>query len=123
FWDYVLNGNYTPAPNQSSLPQLGRPTVSNLRITEKVNVQGDTEWYELSLTWDVEGDYDHAQVWAGRDGSELRLVDGNAVGARSTFRIDRAGEWLVEVRPFNASGMVGQSATVLYITSMTQLPP
>jgi len=123
FWDYVLNGTYTPAPNQSSLPQLGRPTVSNLRITEKVNVQGDTEWYSLSLVWDVEGDYDHAQVWAGRDGSELRMVDGNAVGSRSEFRIDGAGEWLVEVRPFNASGLVGQSDAVLYITSMTQLPP
>ncbi|WP_159913013.1 phage tail protein [Pantoea sp. 18069] len=123
FWDYVLNGTYTPAPNQSSLPQLGRPKVSNLRITEKVNVQGDTEWYSLGLVWDVEGDYDHAQVWAGRDGSELRMVDGNAVGSRAEFRIDGAGEWLVEVRPFNASGLVGQSATVLYITSMTQLPP
>ena len=123
FWDYVLNGTYTPAPNQSSLPQLGRPKVSNLRITEKVNVQGDTEWYSLSLVWDVEGDYDHAQVWAGRDGSELRLVDGNAVGSRAEFRIDGAGEWLVEVRPFNASGLVGQAATVLYITTQTQLPP
>lgn len=123
FWDYVLNGSYTPPPNQSSLPQLGRPSVSNLRISEQVNVQGDTEWYELHAVWDAEGDYDHAQVWAGRDGSELRLVDGNAVGSRCTFRIDAAGEWLVEVRPFNASGLVGQSATVLYITTMTQLPP
>lgn len=123
FWDYVLNGTYTPAPNQSSLPQLGRPTVANLRISEQVNVQGDTEWYALHAVWDAGGDYDHAQVWAGRDGSELRLVDGNAVGSRSTFRIDGAGEWLVEVRPFNASGLVGQSATVLYITTMTQIAP
>ena len=123
FWDYVLNGAYTPAPGQSSLPQLARPSASNLRISEQVNVQGDTEWYELHAVWDATGDYDHAQVWAGRDGSELRLVDGNAVGSRSTFRIDGAGEWLVEVRPFNGSGLVGQSATVLYITTMTQRPP
>jgi hypothetical protein len=47
-------------------------------LSEKVNLQGDTEWYELSCVWDVEGDCDHAQVWAGRDGSELRMVDGNA---------------------------------------------
>jgi hypothetical protein len=78
FWDYVLNGTYVPAPNQSSIPQLGRPVVKNLRVSEKVNLQGDTEWYELSCVWDVEGDCDHAQVWAGRDGSELRMVDGNA---------------------------------------------
>ncbi|WP_034396296.1 host specificity factor TipJ family phage tail protein, partial [Comamonas thiooxydans] len=123
FWDYVLNGTYVPAPNQSSIPQLGRPVVKNLRVAEKVNLQGDTEWYELSCVWDVEGDCDHAQVWAGRDGSELRMVDGNAQGARSTFRIDGAGEWLIVVRPFNANGKAGQSATLLYITTMTQLPP
>ncbi|WP_182283761.1 host specificity factor TipJ family phage tail protein [Comamonas testosteroni] len=123
FWDYVLNGTYVPAPNQSSIPQLGRPVVKNLRVSEKVNLQGDTEWYELSCVWDVEGDCDHAQVWAGRDGSELRLVDGNAQGARSTFRIDGAGEWLIVVRPFNASGKAGQSAEKLYITTMTQVPP
>jgi len=122
FWDYVLNGNYTPAPNESSLA-LGRPKVSNLRITEKVNVQGDTEWYSLSLTWDVEGEYDHAQVWAGRDGSELLLVDGNVMGSRAEFRIDGAGEWLIEVRPFNSSGQLGEYATVLYTTGITQLPP
>ncbi|MCO8250199.1 phage tail tip fiber protein [Comamonas thiooxydans] len=123
FWDYVLNGTYVPAPNQSSIPQLGRPVVKNLRVAEKVNLQGDTEWYELSCVWDVEGECDHAQVWAGRDGSELRLVDGNAQGARSTFRIDGAGEWLIVVRPFNANGQAGQSAEKLYITTMTQLPP
>lgn len=123
FWDYVLNGTYVPAPNQSSIPQLGRPVVKNLRVAEKVNLQGDTEWYELSCVWDVEGECDHAQVWAGRDGSELRMVDGSAQGARSTFRIDGAGEWLVVVRPFNANGQAGQSATLLYITTMTQLPP
>ncbi|WP_120967907.1 host specificity factor TipJ family phage tail protein [Comamonas sp. lk] len=123
FWDYVLNGTYVPAPNQSSIPQLGRPAIRNLRVAEKVNLQGDTEWYELSCVWDVEGDYDHAQVWAGRDGSELRLVDGNAVGSRSTFRIDGAGEWLIEVKPFNPSGQSGQSAVLIYITTQTQLPP
>ncbi|WP_417284160.1 phage tail tip fiber protein [Comamonas sp.] len=123
FWDYVLNGTYVPAPNQSSIPQLGRPAIRNLRVAEKVNLQGDTEWYELSCVWDVEGDYDHAQVSAGRDGSELRLVDGNAVGSRSTFRIDGAGEWLIEVKPFNPGGQAGQSAILIYITTQTQLPP
>ncbi|WP_291591574.1 host specificity factor TipJ family phage tail protein [Comamonas sp. UBA7528] len=123
FWDYVLNGTYVPAPNQSSIPQLGRPTARDLRVQEQVNVQGDTEWYELHVQWEVDGDYDHAQVWAGRDGSELRLVDGNATGTRTTFRIDGAGEWLIEVRPFSPGGRVGQSAALLYITTATQVPP
>ncbi|WP_291585752.1 host specificity factor TipJ family phage tail protein [Comamonas sp. UBA7528] len=123
FWDYVLNGTYVPAPNQSTLPQLGRPNARDLRVQEQVNVQGDTEWYELHVQWEVDGDYDHAQVWAGRDGSELRLVDGNATGTRTTFRIDGAGEWLIEVRPFSPGGRVGQSAALLYITTATQVPP
>lgn len=123
FWDYVLTGEYEPAPNQSALPQHARASVKNLRVTEHVNVQGDTEWYELSALWDVEGDYDHAQVWAGVDGSELQLVDANAVGSRTRFRIDGPGQWLVEVRPFNAGGQVGQSAAVLYITTLVQRAP
>lgn len=123
FWDYVLNGTYVPAPSQTALPQHARASVKNLRVTEHVNVQGDTEWYELSALWDVEGDYDHAQVWAGVDGSELQLVDANAVGSRTRFRIDGPGQWLVEVRPFNAGGQVGQAAAVLYITTLVQRAP
>lgn len=123
FWDYVLNGTYVPAPSQTVLPQHARASVKNLRVAEHVNVQGDTEWYELSALWDVEGDYDHAQVWAGVDGSELQLVDANAVGSRTRFRIDGPGQWLVEVRPFNAGGQVGQSAAVLYITTRVQRAP
>lgn len=123
FWDYVLNGTYVPAPSQTALPQHARASVKNLRVAEHVNVQGDTEWYELSALWDVEGDYDHAQVWAGVDGSELQLVDANAVGSRTRFRIDGPGQWLVEVRPFNAGGQVGQSAAALYITTLVQRAP
>ena len=123
FWDYVLNGTYVPAPSQTVLPQHARASVKNLRVTEHVNVQGDTEWYELSALWDAEGDYDHAQVWAGVDGSELQLVDASAVGSRTRFRIDGPGQWLVEVRPFNAGGQVGQSAAVLYITTLVQRAP
>ena len=123
FWDYVLNGVYVPAPAQSSLPELARSAVKNLRVSERVNVQGDTEWYELGALWEADGDYDHAQVWASRDGEELRLVDANAVGMRSTWRIDGPGEYLVEVRPFSRSGRVGTPATVLYITTMTARAP
>lgn len=123
FWDYVINGTYAPAPSQSSLPQLGRSAVKNLRVTERVNVQGDTEWFELEAVWDTEGDYDHAQVWAGRDGAEMRMVDGNAPGSRSNWRIDGPGEWLVEVRPFNRGGQLGQAAAALYITTLTARPP
>lgn len=123
FWDYVLNGTYVPAPNQSALPQLARPVVQNLRITEQTNVQGNTQWYELSAAWDVVGAADHCQVWAGLDGSELALVDANAMGNRSSWRIDEPGEYLVQVRPFDASGRAGDAASVLYITAGVDVPP
>lgn len=121
-WDYVLNGTYTPAPSGSALPQLAPPEASNIRVVEAVHLQGDTEWYELSCIWDVAGAFDHAQVWAARDGAELRLVDGNAQ-ARSTFRISGGGNWLIQVIPFDASGRAGTAASKLYITNQVGLAP
>jgi len=123
FWDYVLNGNYVPAPNQSALPQLARPAVQGLRVTEQTNVQGNTRWWQLSAVWDVQGAADHCQVWAGLDGSELVLVDASATGNRSSWRIDEPGEYLVQVRPFDASGRAGDAASVLYVTAGVAVPP
>ena len=123
FWDYVLNGSYEPAPNPSALPQLARPSVQNLRVQEQTNVQGNTQWWELYAAWTVEGEADHCQVWAGLDGSELALVDASAAGNRSSWRIDEPGQWLVQVRPFDASGRAGDAATVLYITVGVDVPP
>lgn len=122
FWDYVLNGTYTPAPSGTVLPQLATPTVSNLRVTENVHLQGDTEWYELTCVWNVAGAFDHAQVWAARDGAELQMVDANAQ-ARSTFRINGGGNWLIQVKPFDASGRAGATTSLLYITDQVGLAP
>ncbi len=110
FWTYVYEGTYVPAPGNSSLPQLARPKVRRLKVAEQTNLQGDTEWYELRLSWDVEGAADHCQVWAALDGQQLRLVDAQATGNRSVIRIDSAGQWLIEVRPFDASGRLGELA-------------
>ncbi len=123
FWNYVYNGTYVPAPNDSSLPELARPAVSNLQVTERINAQGNTEWAELSLTWNTTGACDHCQVWAALDGQQLRLVDAQAQGNRSVFRIDQAGLWLIEVRPFDASGRLGELAYTLYGTADVDLPP
>lgn len=123
FWDYVLNGTYVPAPAAPARPQLDAPIASNLRVTEVVHLQGDTEWYELSCIWDVSGAFDHAQVWAARDGAALRLVDGNAIQPRTTFRIDGAGDWTIQVRPFDARGRAGTAATLVYITNQVGLAP
>ncbi|MDH1765222.1 host specificity factor TipJ family phage tail protein [Comamonas aquatica] len=123
FWDYVLNGNYVPAPNQSALPQLARPAVHNLRVSEQTNMQGNTRWWQLSVVWDTQGAADYCQVWSGLDGSELVLVDASATGNRSSWRIDEPGEYLVQVRPFDASGRAGDAASVLYVTAGVALSP
>ncbi|WP_288639204.1 host specificity factor TipJ family phage tail protein [uncultured Comamonas sp.] len=123
FWDYVLNGTYVPAPSQSALPELARPQASGLRVREQVNVQGNTQWYSLNLVWDTTGEVDHCQVWAGIDGSELRLVDALAVGNRSSVRIEEQGQWLLRVVPFDASGKAGQGTSLLYITTQVGLAP
>lgn len=123
FWDYVLNGTYVPAPNASALAQLERPAVRNLRVTEQVNVQGNTQWFALAATWEVDGAADHCQVWAGLDGSELMLVDAQARGNRSSFRIDEPGQWLVQVRPFDAAGRAGDALSFLYGTTAVAVPP
>lgn len=116
FWNYVLNGTYEPAGNQSSLPHFARPTISDVRVIEQVNIQGDTEWYELALTWTAGGDYDRAQVWAARDGAQPALVDAMALGCRSRFRIDGEGQYLIRLVPFSPSGLAGDPETVVYAT-------
>lgn len=122
FWDYVLNGTYTPAPSPPVNPLLDTPAVSNLRVTELVHVQGDTEWYELEALWDTTGDFDHAQVWCGLDGSPPRLADGRAQ-SRASLRIDGPGSWLITVRPFDTAGRAGTEASLLYITTQVGMPP
>lgn len=123
FWNYVINGVYEPAGNQSSLPQLARPMAKNLRVSEEVHTQGNTEWYELHLVWDTTGDADYCQVWAGLDGSEPSLIDARATQNRASVRIDQGGEWLLRVVPFDAGGLAGTGANLLYSTDKVARPP
>ncbi len=123
FWDYVQTGTYVPAPVGVVVPQLDAPAVSNIRVQAQTNAQGNTEWVQFNVVWDSTGDLDRCQVWAAIDGQPLRLVDGQAYGNRSSFRVDENGEWLIQVRPFDTRGRVGTSASVLYVTSVVNRPP
>ena len=123
FWDYVLNGNYVPAPNQSALPELARPLVKNIRITEQANVEGNVQSWQLNAVWESKGEAQYCQVWAGLDGAQLNLVDARAVGNRSSWRIDEPGEYLVQVRPFDAAGRAGDAVSVVYVTIGVDTPP
>lgn len=123
FWDYVLNGTYVPAPSPSALPQLARPSVQNVRVTEQTNIQGNTRWWQLSAVWESQGAAEYCQVWAGLDGSMLTLVDARATGNRSSWRIEEPGEYLIQVRPFDASGRAGDAISVVYVTYGVAVPP
>ncbi|PZP90372.1 MAG: hypothetical protein DI587_38850 [Variovorax paradoxus] len=113
FWDYVINGNYVPAPNGSSLTAT-LPVASNLQITRaRVKVGGGWE-HELSATWDVTGNYDHAQVWAAPAGQPLVLIDSNVYGTRLAWRVPSDQTWSVEVRPFDGLGRMGTVASAVF---------
>jgi hypothetical protein len=114
FWDYVINGNYVPAPNGSSLT-ANLPVASGLQITRsRVKVGAGWE-HELSATWDVTGNYDHAQVWAGPVGQPLVLIDSNVYGTRLAWRVPSDTTWSVEVRPFDGLGRMGTAASIIFV--------
>lgn len=113
FWDYVINGNYVPAPNGSSL-SANLPVASDLTITRsRVNVGSGWE-HELSATWDVVGNYDHGQVWSAPVGIPLALIDSNVYGTRLAWRVPSDQTWSVEVRPFDGLGRMGTVASAVF---------
>lgn len=113
FWNYVLNGTYEPAGNQSSLV-TAPPIASNLRISRS-RVQVGNGWeHELSAVWDVSGNYDHAQVWAAPAGQPLLLVESNVYGTRHAWRVPADQTWSVEIRPFDGLGRMGVVASQIF---------
>lgn len=119
FWDYVLTGEYTPAPSQSLLDT--RSVASNLTVTERQVVQGDTVFTELSVVFDVSGVVDYSVV---------RVVDANGLPVleqetrlRSlSWRVPGAGTYVVTITP-HGNGRAGQAATVSYTTGGAEVPP
>lgn len=120
FWDYVLNGRYIPAPNQSLLQT--RPVVSNVTIAETQIVQGNTTFTELTATFDVTGPVGDIIVLSGVTGTDQREVAQTSTRT-ATWRIDSPGTYNITIRPFSPGGEVGVSASVVYATRGTGLPP
>lgn len=121
FWDYVLHGAYEPAGSDSQLSRDETPIAKNLRITEQKTVQGNTQFTELTVTFDVTGELASAEVWAAPEGHELIHV-ADTFTRQATFRIDVAGNWMVQVRPMGHT-RAGPAATLFYQTTVTDLPP
>ena len=121
FWNYVLNGTYEPAGSDSQLSRDETPIAKNLRVTEQQTVQGNTQFTELTVTFDVSGEMASAEVWAAPEGHELVHV-ADTFARQATFRIDAAGNWLVQVRPMGHT-RAGPVASVFYVTKAADLPP
>lgn len=120
FWDYVLNGHYVPAPNQSLLQT--RPVASNLRVTEAQIVQGNTTFTELTATFDVTGPVGTTIIRAGIAGGELQDV-AQTVTRTATWRINEPGQYTVVVRPYSPDGEAGIAVQATYTTAGAGTPP
>lgn len=120
FWNYVLTGEYIPPPNDSLLPT--RPVASNLRVTEQQVVQGDTQFTELTATFDITGPVGNILVLAA--GQEQELLEVAQTQTRTaTWRIPQADVYSIVVRPFSPDGEAGVAVSVTYATAGADVPP
>ncbi|WP_313493767.1 host specificity factor TipJ family phage tail protein [Stenotrophomonas sp.] len=120
FWNYVLTGQYIPSPNESQLPT--RPIASNLRITEQQVVQGDTQFTELTATFDITGSVGNILVLAA--GQEQELLEVAQTQTRTaTWRIPQADVYSIVVRPFAPDGTAGVAVSATYATEGADIPP
>ena len=121
FWHYVKTGEYIPAPNQSLLQT--RPVASDLRVTERQVVQGDTVFTELQASWTISGPVGNTVVLSDVNGdAELDQV-ASTVTRSASWRIPGAGTYAIVVRPYNPDGMAGVAASILYTTSGADAAP
>lgn len=121
FWQYVKTGKYVPSPNDSLLQT--RPVASDLKITERQVVQGDTEFTELQATYAVTGPVGDVRVLSDLDGnSELEEV-ARTTTRTASWRIPGAGVYPITVRPYSPEGAAGIAASVIYTTRGADAPP
>ena len=118
FWQYVATGQYEAPP----LPPAIAPLVaSNVQVTQdRLGLNYDAR-SQLTVTFDVSGPYDHAQVWGALSGHTLELLGETRTRRFGDWTIDLAGNYDVEVRPFDALGRPGQVAGLVYTAAIDPL--
>lgn len=121
FCHYVKTGEYIPSPNDSLLKT--RPVASDLKITERQVVQGDTEYTELQSTFAISGPVGDTMVLSDIDGNgELEEV-ARTVTRTAVWRIPGAGTYPITVRPYSPDGAAGVAASLIYTTQGADAPP
>lgn len=121
FWQYVKTGEYVRDPNESLLQT--RPVASDLKITERQVVQGDTEYTELQATFAITGPVGDTVVLSDLDGNAALEEVARTVTRTATWRIPGAGTYPVTVRPYSPDGNAGVAASVIYTTRGADAPP
>lgn len=120
FWNYVLTGEYIPAPNQSLLRT--RPVASNLKVSERQVVQGDTVFTELVAIFDLTGPVGDTVVQMTNESGELEEV-ARTTTRTAAWRITGPGTYQVVVRPISPDGVPGIAAGTVYSTIVAGAPP
>lgn len=120
YWHYVRTGQYIPAPNESLLQT--RPVASNLTVSERDVVQGDTVFTELVATFDVDGPVGDVIVQMSNENGELVEV-ARTTSRTAAWRIPGAGTYQVVVRPFAPDGRAGMAVATIYSTIGADAPP
>jgi len=115
FWHYVLTGEYIPPPDGSLLQT--RPVASDLQVTERQVVQGNTVFTELQVSWAITGPVGDTVVLSDLNGdAELEQV-ARSVTRSASWRIPGAGTYTIIVRPYSPDGMAGVAASITYTTA------
>ncbi|MFN3302805.1 MAG: host specificity factor TipJ family phage tail protein, partial [Roseateles sp.] len=108
FWDYVNTGAYMASPAPPAAVALA---ASNVQVTQdRLALTYDAQT-QLTVTFNVVGSFDHAQVWAAPVGQALQYLGLTRTSSYSGWTVATAGNYLVEVRPFDALGRQGQKAS------------
>lgn len=121
FWHYVKTGEYIPPGNGSQLQT--RPVASNLKMTERQVVQGDTVYSELQASFDISGPVGDIVVLSDLDGNAALEEVARTVTRSASWRIPAAGTYPVTVRPYSPDGLAGVAVSLIYNTIGADVPP
>ncbi|MDP1886637.1 host specificity factor TipJ family phage tail protein [Polaromonas sp.] len=120
FWDYVWNGAYT-APASGTLLTRAGPVVTRALITEQLARQGQTFYTELTLTFDVTGSFDKAELWGAVDGGVLQRLAETRTQSLS-WRGGLRETWTLELRAYGAT-RVGSPYPLTYTVKGLSIKP
>src|SRR5690606_34395992 len=96
--------------------------VTNLSASENVIEQGDTVYTEIQALWSITNNSVRNVVTVALDGQEPDVV-AETTSLSATWRIEHDGSYIITVMPYADYGPPGVSATIVYNTSKTNLPP